>query len=78
MTARLSGKNWYTEPIATRARSASRVVVRPLVPHLVHQRGAGVEHPLDAGDAAALDRARRNPTESGTGGDVVDIDHFQP
>ena len=27
--ARLSGKNWYTEPIATSARSASRVVVRP-------------------------------------------------
>ena len=25
--ARLSGKNWYTEPIATPARSASMVVV---------------------------------------------------
>src|SRR4051812_38467908 len=30
--ARLSGKNWYTEPIATSARSASRVVVRPSYP----------------------------------------------
>src|SRR3954451_3520991 len=30
--ARLSGKNWYTEPIATSARSASSVVVRPSYP----------------------------------------------
>ncbi|GAB4105275.1 hypothetical protein GCM10028790_42940 [Micromonospora taraxaci] len=30
--ARLSGKNWYTDPIATSARSASRVVVSPSYP----------------------------------------------
>src|SRR4051794_26131107 len=30
--ARLSGKNWYTEPMATSARSASSVVVRPSYP----------------------------------------------
>src|SRR6266542_2714089 len=30
--ALLSGKNWYTEPMATSARSASNVVVRPSYP----------------------------------------------
>ena len=51
--ARLSGKNWYTEPIATPARSASRVVVRPSYPTSSTSLGAGVEHPAAPGPDCA-------------------------